>query len=69
MSLLAMEERIHQNPDPFRRGGRRICHPEKRIPSLHVDVMEWYHPTALSRQEEDSRKGWAPADVYGFKAA
>jgi hypothetical protein len=53
-----MEEREHQDPDPFRRGGRRICHPEKQIPSLRVDVMEWYYPTLLSRREKSSRKGW-----------
>jgi hypothetical protein len=29
-----------------------VGHPEKRNQSLCVDVLEWYHPTVIRRQEE-----------------
>jgi hypothetical protein len=56
MSLLAMEWREHQSPDPFET--ERVGHPKKPNQSLWVDVLEWYHPIVRVRQQ-DNAKGWA----------
>ena len=50
MSLLAMEGKRSQNPDPFK--PKRVGHPEKPNQFLRVDVLEWYHLKVIRRQEE-----------------
>jgi hypothetical protein len=43
------------------RKSRRVCHPEKQNQFLGVEVLEWYHPTGMRRQEKN-RKGAPPAE-------
>ena len=47
------------------RKSRRVCHPEKRNLLLRVDVLEWYHPSVIRRQEEKSRMDVPPATLNG----
>jgi hypothetical protein len=54
-----MEGKSNQNPDPLNPKGSATRKSETR--SLGVDVQEWYHPTAMRRQEEKSGKGASPA--------
>jgi hypothetical protein len=35
--------------------------PEKQNQFLHIDVMEWYHPSVFVRQQENTRTGAQPA--------
>jgi hypothetical protein len=58
--------RERQNPGPFET--ERAGHPEGLNPSLGINVLEWYHPTVMHRQEEKTRKGVPPAKVARAKA-
>ena len=41
----------------------RVGHPESQNQPLGVDVLEWYHPRFMLRQEEKSAKGLPPAAI------
>jgi hypothetical protein len=49
----------------------RVCHPERPNQSLGVNVLEWYQPTVVARQQEkcDSvfRKAGGPALDFVFR--
>jgi hypothetical protein len=47
------------------RNPRRVCQPEKRNPSLGVDVLQWYHPVVMRRKEEKTEKGRASRQGTG----
>ena len=64
--LESTKRKDHQNPDPLKAKGSAT---RKSETVLRVDVMEWYHPTMLSRQEKSSRRGWPPAIAFGGKVA
>jgi hypothetical protein len=55
MSLLAIQLKCNQNPDPL--NPERVGHPEKPNPERQNqftggDVLEWYHSTVRIRQEK-----------------
>jgi hypothetical protein len=58
MSLLAMERKRSQNPDPFET--ERAGHPEKPNQSPRVDVLEWYHPIVCVRQQKKYERAGHP---------
>jgi hypothetical protein len=64
MSLLAIERKRSQNPDPL--NPERVGHPENLNQSLGVDVLEWYHPIVRPRQQKKHKRvGHPPEAKYG----
>jgi hypothetical protein len=71
MSLLTIERKRSQNPDPLK--PERVGHPENLIQSLGVYVLEWYHPTVSVRQQKKrervghppfSKLSWRPLHAF-----
>ncbi|MGA7793848.1 MAG: hypothetical protein WCA19_12490 [Candidatus Acidiferrales bacterium] len=59
--FVAHKRNEKSKPRPFKT--ERVGHPKKLNQSHGDEVLEWYHPAVLSRQEKSSRKGWPPASA------